>query len=52
MSDTWVDTVLDKLDKASPAYQAVENAQQNGTLIKGVIGVDRASGNLTMVRVP
>jgi hypothetical protein len=51
LSDAWVTNVLNKLDPASPAWQAVSQAQANGTLVKGVIGVERVSGNLSVVRV-
>ena len=51
MSDAWVQEVLSKLDSTSDAYQAVDSAMNSGTLVKGIIGVDRASGNLTMFRV-
>lgn len=51
MSDDWVGSVLSNLDPASPAYKAVNTALNNGTLVKGVIGVDRPSGNLIMIRV-
>ena len=51
LSDAWVQAVLPKLDQTSPAAQAITQAIQNGTLIKGLIGVDRGSGNLLMIRV-
>jgi hypothetical protein len=51
MSDTWVTNVLSKLDSSSPAYLAVSNAVKNGTLVKGVAGVDRSTGNLVVLRV-
>lgn len=51
MSDAWVMGVLDKLDRTSPAFKVITAARDNGTLFKGIIGVDRATGNLNMVRV-
>ena len=51
LSDAWVKAVLNKIDVNSEAYQAVSTARLNGTLYKGVIGVDRNSGQLVMVRV-
>ncbi len=51
LTDKWVQAVLFKLDKNSPAYKAVETARDNGTLVKGIAGVDRNTGQLTMVRV-
>lgn len=51
MSDAWVRQVLNNLDPTSSAYRAVNNALNNGTLVKGVIGVDRATGQVVMIRV-
>lgn len=51
MADPWVRSVLNNLDQTSPAWQAVTDALANGSLVKGVIGVDRTSGNLIMIRV-
>jgi filamentous hemagglutinin len=48
----WIENVLDNIvDKTSPAYQAVRTALENGTLVKGVAGVDRATGQVAIVRV-
>jgi hypothetical protein len=48
----WIDNVLLNIpDKTSPAYQAVKSALDNGTLVKGVAGVDRTTGQLTIVRI-
>ncbi|MGG5224168.1 hypothetical protein, partial [Pseudomonas syringae pv. coryli] len=51
MSDDWVDTVLTRLDPASPVYKAVFTAKNNGTLVKGVAGVDRKNGNVLIARL-
>ncbi|WP_158229192.1 hypothetical protein [Collimonas sp. PA-H2] len=51
MSDQWVQNVLFKLDPTSPAYKAVDAALKNNTLVKGVAGVDRATGQVTIVRI-
>ncbi len=51
MSDAWVVDVLSRLDPASPAAIAVTRAMANGTLVKGIAGVDRATGALTIFRV-
>ncbi|EIK94555.1 hypothetical protein PMM47T1_20718 [Pseudomonas sp. M47T1] len=51
MSSDWVSAVLSKLDSSSPAYAAVKNAVDDGTLVKGVIGVDRSTGKLVMVKL-
>ena len=51
MSDDWVENVLDKLDRNSAAWKTVIAAEENGTLFKAVVGVDRVSGNLSLVRL-
>ncbi|UWU24779.1 hemagglutinin repeat-containing protein (plasmid) [Rhizobium sp. CB3060] len=51
MSDLWVDNVLDALDQTSQAVTSIRNAINNGTLYKAVVGVDKATGKLMMVRV-
>jgi filamentous hemagglutinin len=51
LSDVWIDNVLGNLDPSSPAAKAIKLAQDNGTLIKGVAGIDRNTGALTLVRV-
>ncbi|WP_163014732.1 DUF637 domain-containing protein [Pseudomonas viridiflava] len=51
MSDDWVDSVLNRLDPNSAAYRAVFTAKSNGTLVKGVAGVDRETGNVLMARL-
>ncbi len=51
MSDAWVRKVLASLDENSAAYKAVDAARESGTLIKGVIGIDRNTGALSMVRL-
>ncbi|MCO4857943.1 hemagglutinin repeat-containing protein [Herbaspirillum sp. WGmk3] len=40
-----------RTDNLMPAYKAVMEALDNGTLVKGVIGVDRNTGNVMMIRV-
>ncbi|WP_211468421.1 hypothetical protein, partial [Collimonas silvisoli] len=51
MSDEWVQNVLLRIDPTSPAFKAVDMARKNGTLVKGVAGVDRANGQVTIVRI-
>jgi filamentous hemagglutinin len=51
MSDKWIYKVLDSLDKGSDAYNAVSKSIENGSLIKGVAGVDRSTGQLIIVKV-
>lgn len=51
MSDEWDDAVLKKLDKNSEARKAIEAAKENGTLVKGVAYVDKATGELKLVRI-
>jgi filamentous hemagglutinin len=51
MSDAWIDKVLGKLDKTSSAFEAVFQARKNGTLVKGVAGVDRSSGELIIAKL-
>ena len=51
LSDSWVRNVLGNLDRSSPASQAVSDALRRGTLVKGVVGVDKASGGVISVRV-
>ena len=51
LSDNWVDTVLSKLDPSSPAYRAVFNARNNGTLTTAVAGVDKGTGKVIAVPV-
>jgi filamentous hemagglutinin len=51
LSSDWIRNVLLKVDQTSPAYQAVNAALNNGTLVKGVAGIDRMTGALTVVRV-
>jgi filamentous hemagglutinin len=51
LTDAWVQNVLLSIDKTSPAYVAVNTALKNGTLVKGVAGVDRTTGALTIVRI-
>ncbi len=51
MSDKWVEKVLGSLDKESAAFKAVDKALKNGTLTKGVAGVDRESGQLIIAKL-
>jgi len=51
LTDAWVKNVMTKLDQTSPAYLAIEAARNNGTLVKGVAGVDRTTGALTVLKV-
>ncbi|MCQ3030383.1 hemagglutinin repeat-containing protein [Pseudomonas syringae] len=51
MSDQWVDKVLERLDKKSAAYKSVAEARENGSLVKGVAGVDRKSGQLIIAKL-
>jgi filamentous hemagglutinin len=51
LSDAWVNEVLLRLDAKSPAAIAINDAIINGTLVKGVAGVDRATGKVMVVRV-
>jgi len=51
LTDAWVQAVLDRLDANSPAHIAVSRALQDGTLVKGVAGVDKTTGKLVVVRV-
>jgi len=47
---SWAN-VSSRTDNLMPAYKAVMEALDNGTLVKGVIGVDRNTGNVMMIRV-
>ncbi len=51
LSDDWIRSVLNELDKTSDAYRAVKAGLDNDTLVKGVIGVDKATGQVTLIRV-
>jgi filamentous hemagglutinin len=51
LSPNWTNQVMDKLDKASPAYKAIDQARLNGTLTTAVIGVDKQTGQLIGVPV-
>lgn len=42
---------MDKLDKTSPAYLAIEQAMERGTLSSAVIGVNKDAGSLIGVPV-
>ena len=51
LSDDWVLRVLGRLDQNSPAYKAVSDARKNNTLVTAVGGVNRSTGQLTVVPV-
>lgn len=51
MSDEWVRVVLGRLDKSSEAYAAINAAIEQGTLVKGLTGLDKTSGSLMIVRI-
>ncbi len=51
LSDRWINNVLDKLPDNSPAKVAVLRAIDEGTLFKGMMGVDKATGQVTLIRV-
>jgi hypothetical protein len=51
LSDAWIVHVLDRLPDNSPAKIAVLRAIDEGSLFKGVIGVDKATGQVTLIRV-
>lgn len=51
MSDAWVEKVLTKLEKNSDAFKAINNATKDGSLIKGLMGVDRSTGQLIMAKL-
>ncbi|TRB20778.1 hypothetical protein EXN70_24160, partial [Rhizobium rhizogenes] len=51
LSDQWIRNVLGALDQTSPAVTSVRDAISNGTLYKAVMGVDKTTGKLMMIRV-
>lgn len=51
MSDAWVEKVLAKLEKDSDAFKAVNNAIKEGSLTKGIAGVDRSTGQLVLAKL-
>nr|WP_235513426.1 hemagglutinin repeat-containing protein [Burkholderia pseudomallei] len=51
LSNGWIDSVLNRLDSTSPAYQAIEQARATGKLITAVAGVDRSTGQVIAVPV-
>jgi len=51
MSDAWIRKVLFKLDDSSGAYKAVYNALLEGSLVKGIAGVDRSTGQLIIAKI-
>ncbi|TNY25480.1 hypothetical protein BV497_13675 [Fulvimonas soli] len=51
LSAKWIDQVMDKIDETSPAYKAIEQARDSGTLNTAVIGVNKKTGQLIGVPV-
>ena len=51
LSDQWIRNVLGAIDQTSQAYTAIDNAISSGTLYKAVMGVDKTTGKLMMVRI-
>jgi filamentous hemagglutinin len=51
MSSEWDDVVLNRLDKKSEAYKAIDSARSSGTLVKGVAYVDKSTEKLMLVRI-
>lgn len=51
LSDRSISAVLDRLDDLSPAKLAIDAAKDNGTLLKAVAFVDKATGQLKVVPV-
>jgi hypothetical protein len=51
LSDRSISVVLDRLDDLSPAKLAIDAAKDNGTLLKAVAFVDKATGKLKVVPV-
>lgn len=50
-SRAWVEAVLERLDKSSAAYKAVEAARDSNTLVTAVGGVNRTTGELIVLPV-
>ncbi|WP_202594232.1 hypothetical protein, partial [Frateuria defendens] len=51
LSSGWIQSVMDRLDKTSPAYKAISQAQEDGTLTTAVVGVNKNTGQLIGVPV-
>jgi len=51
LSPDWIDNVLGEIDRASPVYKAIEQAQFNNTLNTDVIGVNKQTGKLIGVPI-
>ncbi|EIL87081.1 filamentous hemagglutinin family outer membrane protein, partial [Rhodanobacter fulvus Jip2] len=51
LSGKWIDRVMGELDKTSPAYRAIDQARDGGTLNTAVIGVNKQTGQLIGVPV-
>lgn len=51
MSDQWINAVLTELDNTDAAAKAVKAAIQTNTLVKAVAFIDRATGELKILRI-
>lgn len=51
LSPEWIKQVMRGIDEASPAYKAIEQARDSGTLNTAVIGVNKQTGQLIGVPV-
>lgn len=51
MSDQWLNAVLTELDNTDVAAKAVKAAIQTNTLVKAVAVIDRATGELKILRI-
>lgn len=51
LSNDWIKTVLNELDKNSPAYKAVTTARESGNLMTVVAGVNRNTGQIIFLPV-
>jgi filamentous hemagglutinin len=51
LTDEWIDAVLGNLPDGSAAKAQVQAAHLQGKLVKGVAGVDRVTGKLSIIRV-
>lgn len=50
LSPDWDQVVISKLPDNSPARLAIEAAEKNGTLIKGVAYIEKETGTLNLTR--
>jgi filamentous hemagglutinin len=51
LSPNWIEQVMSNLDRTSPAYIAIEQARESGTLSTAVLGVNKSTGQLIGVPV-